>query len=37
VLGFRQFSLRGLSAALEAWGLVCLAWNLKRLHRLTLG
>ncbi len=37
VLGFRQFSLRGLSAALGEWGLVCLAWNLKRLHRLTLG
>lgn len=37
VLGFRQFSLRGLPAALGEWGLVCLAWNLKRLHRLTLG
>ena len=37
VLGFRQFSLRGLPAAAGEWGLVCLAWNLKRLHRLTLG
>ena len=36
-LGFRQFSLRGLAAAQGEWGLVCLAWNLKRLHRLTLG
>jgi len=37
VLGFRQFSLRGLAGAAGEWGLVCLAWNLKRLHRLTLG
>jgi len=35
VLGFRQFSLRGLGAAAGEWCLVCLAWNLKRLHRLT--
>jgi len=34
VLGFRQFSLRGLAAAAGEWCLVCLAWNLKRLHRL---
>jgi len=34
VLGFRQFSLRGLEAAAGEWGLVCLAWNLKRLHVL---
>ena len=34
VLGFRQFSLRGLIAAAGEWCLVCLAWNLKRLHRL---
>jgi transposase len=33
VLGFRQFSLRGLTAAGE-WTLVCLAWNLKRLQVL---
>ena len=37
VLGFRQFSLRGLEAATGEWCLVCLAWNLKRLHRLTIG
>ncbi|MEK7716803.1 MAG: transposase, partial [Pseudomonadota bacterium] len=34
VLGFRQFSLRGLAAAAGEWCLVCLAWNLKRLHVL---
>jgi transposase len=34
VLGFRQLSLRGLTAAAGAWGLVCLAFNLKRLHIL---
>jgi transposase len=34
VLGFRQFSLRGLTLAAGEWGLVCLAYNLKRLHRL---
>ncbi len=35
VLGFRQFSLRGLGAAAGEWCLVCLVWNLKRLHRLS--
>jgi len=34
VLGFRQFSLRGLVAAAGEWTLVCLAYNLKRLHIL---
>jgi transposase len=34
VLGFRQFSLRGLAAAAGEWCLVCLAYNLKRLHVL---
>lgn len=34
VLGFRQFSLRGLPAATGEWALVCLAFNLKRLHTL---
>jgi transposase len=34
VLGFRQFSLRGLEAATGEWWLVCLAFNLKRLHPL---
>lgn len=34
VMGFRQFSLRGLSPATGEWNLVCLAYNLKRLHTL---
>jgi hypothetical protein len=34
VLGFRQFSLRGLDAAAGEWCLVCLAFNLKRMHTL---
>jgi len=34
ILGFRQFSLRGLLAAAGEWTLVCLAYNLKRLHVL---
>ena len=34
VLGFRQFSLRGLDAATGEWWLVCLAFNLKRLQTL---
>ena len=34
ILGFRQFSLRGLKKAAGEWGLVCLAFNLKRLHIL---
>lgn len=33
-LGFRQFSLRGLVAVAGEWCLVCLAYNLKRLHGL---
>jgi transposase len=37
ILGFRQFSLRGLSAAAGEWCLVCLAFNLKRMHTLMLG
>jgi transposase len=35
VLGFRQCSLRGLNAAAGEWCLLCLAWNLKRLHVLS--
>jgi Transposase and inactivated derivatives len=35
VLGFRQFSLRGEESAAGEWCLVCMAFNLKRLHRLT--
>jgi len=34
ILGFRQFSLRGLKAAAGEWCLVCLAFNLKRMHTL---
>jgi transposase len=37
VLGFRQFSLRGEEAAGGEWCLVCLAFDLKRLHSLTTG
>ena len=37
ILGFRQFSLRGLQAAAGEWCLVCMAFNLKRLHTLLLG
>jgi Transposase DDE domain len=33
-MGFRQFSLRGLTKAAGEWNLVCLAFNCKRLHRL---
>lgn len=36
ILGFRQFSLRGLAAAAGEWCLVCLAFNLKRMHSLYL-
>jgi hypothetical protein len=35
IMGLRQFLLRGLKAVSGEWNLVCLAWNLKRLHRLT--
>jgi transposase len=34
ILGFRQFSLRGLAAVAGEWCLVCLAFNLKRMHTL---
>lgn len=37
ILGFRQFSLRGLQAAAGEWCLVCTAFNLKRLHTLIVG
>ncbi len=36
-LGFRQFSLRGLVAVVGEWCLVCLAYNLKRMHVLVSG
>ncbi len=31
VIGFRQFSLRGLENVRGEWSLICLAWNLKRM------
>ena len=34
VMGFRGFMLRGLEKASGEWTLVCLSYNLKRLHRL---
>ena len=34
VLGFRRFSLRGVAKARGEWNVVCLAVNLKRLHRI---
>jgi hypothetical protein len=37
ILGFRQFSLRGAVAVAGEWCLVCLAYNLKRLHTLRVG
>ena len=37
VLGFRQFLLRGLEKVQLEWTLVCVAYNLKRLHRLGAG
>lgn len=36
-LGFRQFHLRGRAKVSLEWTLVCLAYNLKRLHRLGAG
>ena len=37
VMGFRQFSLRGEAGAGGEWCLVCLVFNLKRLHVLLQG
>lgn len=36
ILGFRQFSLRGLKNVAGEWRLVCLAFNLKRMHSIWL-
>ena len=36
VMGFRQFSLRGLRKVTGEWTLVCLAWNVKRMAVLRL-
>lgn len=34
VLGFRQFSMRGLKKAQGEWQLICMAWNIKRMFAL---
>jgi transposase len=34
VLGFRQFQRRGLESVHSEWNLVCIGWNLKRMHTL---
>ena len=34
-MGFRRFSLRGQGKAALEWTLVCVSYNLRRLHRLT--
>lgn len=34
VMGFRQFMLRGFEKAKGEWNLICLAYNLKRLHTI---
>jgi len=36
VLGFRQFSMRGLEKARGEWSLVTMAWNMKRMFALSL-
>ena len=37
VMGSRQFLLRGLDCARGEWSLVTMAWNIKRMHALSLG
>jgi transposase len=37
VMGFRQFLLRGLKQVAGEWDLVCIAYNLKRMHALSEG
>ncbi|MDQ7066708.1 MAG: transposase [Sulfurimonas sp.] len=34
VMGFRQFMLRGFEKAKGEWSLLCIAYNLKRLHTI---
>lgn len=34
IMGFRQFLLRGVESVRGEWSLVCMAWNLKRMHVL---
>jgi hypothetical protein len=35
-MGFRRFQLRGQAGVALEWTLVCVAYNLRRLHRLQL-
>jgi hypothetical protein len=37
VMGFRQFSLRGLDKVKGEWNLVTMAWNIKRMFALAGG
>jgi transposase len=37
ILGFRQFSLRGSEGVSGEWALVCIAFDIKRLHALLTG
>ncbi|MBW1736145.1 MAG: transposase, partial [Deltaproteobacteria bacterium] len=37
VMGFRQFLLRGLKLVAGEWGLVCIAYNIRRLYALSRG
>jgi hypothetical protein len=37
VMGFRQFLLRGMEKVELEWQLVCIAYNLKRLHLMGAG
>jgi hypothetical protein len=37
VMGFHQFLLRGLDCVRGEWSLVTMAWNIKRMHALSLG
>jgi Transposase DDE domain len=37
VMGFRQFSLRGLDKVKAEWSLVTMAWNIKRMFTLAAG
>ena len=37
VLGFRQFSMRGLERVKAEWKLVCMALNLRRMCSLSAG
>lgn len=37
VMGFRQFSLRGLESVSGEWRLATMEWNIRRMHRLASG